>query len=360
MEANGKGIINVLFITRRVDQGHPLAGFAWAWVRELNKQLAMAGGQLTVVTLEPSSAEGLMGNIAVHSVRRGKKNRFKDFIAFSILLKSLVSQNDIIFIHQHPVYALIAAPFAKIYRKKIYLWYVHKKVDYKLRIAAGVCSGIFTASKESFRLRTHTPVHVVGHGIDTDFFTPAEGTSQNSTTVVLSVGRLSPIKGYDILIEAVRYLVQQQNNVTVRIVGGPGLEGQKEYAAGLEQMVKDKGLQGIVRLVGPVAHRDIVNEYRNADVCVNLSDTGSLDKAVLEAMACGMPVITSNEAYQSIVTPIEPSLYVFRTPDAVATAIKRVIAMPPEARRQLGGRLRALVVRDHDLKELVKKIISIV
>ena len=40
--------------------------------------------------------------------------------------------------------------------------------------------------------------------------------------------------------------------------------------------------------------------YQSGDLFVNLSDTGSLDKAVLEAMACGLKILTSNEAFKSV------------------------------------------------------------
>ena len=359
--------MKLLFITRRVDRSHPLAGFAWEWVREFSRQLSEGGGRLTGITLESSASEGLTEEVIIRSVRKTEKNRFKDFFTFCRLLKSLVPQSDAIFVHQHPIYAIIAASFAKLFRKKIYLWYVHKKVDFRLRIAAALCNGIFTASKESFRLKTKRPISIVGHGIDTALFCPADqrGDLRRSTQIevgqkfiILSIGRISPVKGYAVLIDAVQSAVQQCNNLTVRIVGRPGLKEHAGYENELKKSVHEKGLDQVIRFIGPVAHHDIVVEYRNANVFINLSGTGSLDKAVLEAMACGVPVITSNEAFQGLLSQIDNNLFVACAPRAVAMAMLRIINMPPEARRQIGGALRAIVVRDHDLKQLVARILS--
>ncbi len=393
--------MNLLFITRRVDRSHPLAGFAWEWVNEFSSQLSVVGGRLSVITLEPSANEGLADNVAIRSVRKGEKNRVRDFFVYCKLLLSLVPKCDAIFVHQHPVYAIIAAPFAKLYGKKIYLWYMHKQVDAKLRLATALCNGIFTASKESFRLKTKKQVYIVSHGIDTAKLKPlrivldkhasvapawqlrsaspslsayggtmpalaAEGLSENQflapkskdNFLILSIGRISPVKGYAVLIDAVHLALPQCNNLTVRIVGGPGLREQRGYEKNLKKSIHEKGLDQVIQFVGPKPHNEITSEYQHADVFVNLSDTGSLDKAVLEAMACGVPVITSNEAFQEILAQIDPHLFVSSTPRAVATAMLRIINMTPEARRQLGGALRAIVVRDHDLKQLVARILS--
>ncbi|MFA4872430.1 MAG: glycosyltransferase family 4 protein [Patescibacteria group bacterium] len=350
--------MNLLFITRRVDRNHPLAGFTWKWIKEFSVQLSVVSGQLAVITLEPSADEGLADNVMIRSVRKAEKNRVQDFFVFCKLLLSLIPKCDAIFIHQHPVYAIIAAPFAKLFNKKIYLWYMHKHVDIKLRLATALCNGIFTASKESFRLKTKRPISIVGHGIDTNIFKPSDTHTSSNVFTILSAGRLSPVKGYAVLIDAALLALPRFNNLKMRIVGGPGLKEHAWYENELKTLVHEKGLDQVIQFTGPVPHNDIVAEYRNAHVFINLSGTGSLDKAVLEAMACGVPVITSNEAFQGILAQIDPHLYVSCNPRAVAEAIERLITMPLEARRQLGGALRAVVVRDHDLKQLVARILS--
>lgn len=361
--------MNLLFITRRVDPAHPLAGFAESWVREFGEQLSVIDGQLNVITWQEGSAEELPENVKVYAVRNDGINRVIGLIWFIGFILKLISHCDAVFVHQHPVYAICAAPFAKLFRKKIYLWYVHKHVDAKLKFAVMACRGIFTASKESFRLKTKKPVYIVGHGINTAFFKPQLGhappwleNSELRVFHILSVGRISPVKGYETLIDAVEKMkgTNGHSSVQLRIAGGPGLKEHEAYYEKLKQFVKERELESMISFVGPVPHTEVIKEYQNADVFVNLSGTGSLDKTVLEAMACGVPVITSNEAFQELLQTVDKHLFVRKDPEALAAALERIVRMPAEARMQLGGKLRSLVVRDHNLKNLVQRILEVI
>lgn len=68
----------------------------------------------------------------------------------------------------------------------------------------------------------------------------------------------------------------------------------------LKQKIKEKKLEDMIEFVGPIPNRNIADFYKGGDLFVNLSDTGSLDKAVLEAMACELEILTSNEAFKNI------------------------------------------------------------
>ncbi|OGL77182.1 hypothetical protein A3J43_00150 [Candidatus Uhrbacteria bacterium RIFCSPHIGHO2_12_FULL_54_23] len=358
--------MNLLFITRRIESVHPLAGFAASWVKEFAQQLSADGGRLDVITWQEGSAEGLSENVKVYAshgmreIGRIRHTRLIRLIRFIGLMVRLVPKSDVVFAHQHPIYAIIAAPFAKFFRKRLYLWYVHKHVDLKLRIATALCDGIVTASKESFRLKAHTPVSVVGHGIDTGYFKPAEDSSASIEFKIISVGRISPVKGHETLIDAMQIINRRSPHATLTIIGGPGLPAHQAYFEELQRLVREKGLAGVIEFAGPRAHADVVSVYQGADAFVNVSDTGSMDKAVLEACACGVPVVTSNEAFKEFLGAVDSHLYTEKRPAAVAAALERIIAMPLAARHQLGGILRAAVVRDHDLKRLVAKVLDVI
>jgi glycosyltransferase involved in cell wall biosynthesis len=330
-----------------IRKNHFGSGFAAGWAHELKRQLTARGGQL--IALEWQGGNTIF--------------KFTRLVRFVWLLARYVPRSDAIFIHQHPLYAILAAPFARLFGKKIYLWYVHKQVDFKLKLATAFCDGVFTASRESFRLGTKRPVHIVGHGIDTEIFHPGvpHGVNQDKFSI-LSVGRISRVKGYEVLLTAALELTMKRN-VTffhIRIVGGLAIKRDEQYYNYIKNLVKIWNLDRKVTFVGPRTHDTIVAEYRLADIFINLSNTGSLDKAVLEAMACGVPVITSNEAFRDLLQPIDRDLYVERDSKALALAIARIITMSPEARRELGLKLRNVVVRDHDLKQLIARILSLI
>jgi glycosyltransferase involved in cell wall biosynthesis len=119
-------------------------------------------------------------------------------------------------------------------------------------------------------------------------------------------------------------------------------------------------LNEVVEFSGALPHERIVEVYQRADVMLNTSKTGSIDKAVLEAMACALPVVTSNEAFRVMLAPWGDLLAVPPdSPDALASSLRRIQVMPPEERAALGRGLREIVVREHSLDALVKNLIRI-
>ena len=89
--------------------------------------------------------------------------------------------------------------------------------------------------------------------------------------------------------------------------------------------------------------------YQGADIFVNLSSTGSIDKAVLEAMACGCLIITSNEAFKEIL----PAKYLVE--NSARVFADRIIEFKNSAPQD---DLRQIVVEHHSLDKLINKIIQ--
>ena len=71
----------------------------------------------------------------------------------------------------NPEYIVLGGLWWKLWRKKITLWYTHKSVNLKLRIATKLADKIFTASEKSFRL-VSKKVNIMGHGINIEQFIP--------------------------------------------------------------------------------------------------------------------------------------------------------------------------------------------
>jgi glycosyltransferase involved in cell wall biosynthesis len=93
-------------------------------------------------------------------------------------------------------------------------------------------------------------------------------------------------------------------------------------------------------------------------VFVNLSDTGSLDKAVLEAMSCGVTIVTSNVAFKDILGRIDPVLYIHDSdPRELATKLKMLRKRDVQEIHALGRSLREVVVSNHDLRKLAKRLV---
>jgi len=301
--------MKLLIITQTVDKNHPILGFFCRWVKEFAKHFE----HVHVIALQQGKSD-LPGNVTVYSLGKEQKhtnanattdtmiyhskttminhNGFGERVAyvgrFLKLAWRLRRQYDAVFVHMNPEYIVLAGWWWRLIGKKVGLWYTHKSVDLKLRIAEFFTDIIFTASKESFRLPSKK-VQVMGHGIDTDFFKPDAAVKRGAH--LLSVGRLMPSKRHDLAIHTAH-----DAGVSLR-VAGDGPERER-----LEALAQELGAD--VMFLGPLSQEKLRDEYRAAAKFIHRSETGSLDKVVLEAAACGCPVDTSNTALAAL--PLSP------------------------------------------------------
>lgn len=347
--------VKLLMITRKVDKNDALAGFAYNWVRKLGEQV----DNLKVICLEKGDVSGLPNNIKVYSLGKEKGfGRWREFFNFQKLAFKLTPEVDGVFCHMNPEYTILIAPYAKLFRKKIIIWYTHKQITWKLRLASLLANKILTASKESFRINSPKTI-VTGHGIDVEIFKPSKKQDEKDEMFkILSLGRISPTKDYETLIKAIDILVNGQNikKLRVNIIGAPGLSEQKTYFEALKKMAEAMNLKQYIHFLGSVSHKNTVEHYQNSDLFINLSHTGSVDKTILEAMACGCLAITSNEAFFNIL-PLK-FLINQNQPEKLAQKIKYIMDMPDQEKEEIGAKFREKIKQDHNLDLLVLKIVG--
>lgn len=267
--------MRLLICTQAVDQHDSVLGFFVRWIEEFAKHCE----QVTVICLRTGSYE-LPDNVRVYAL--GEGNKLTRALKLVRLAYSLRNEYTSVFVHMNPEYLVAAGWLWRMLGKKITLWYVHKQVNLKLRIATMYAHVVATASKESFRL-TSSKVRVVGHGIDTDFFHP--DTARAREDWLLSVGRLTKSKRHDLAIR-----IAHEENKELRIAGaGPEREA-------LEQLARQLGVH--VQFLGGLTQPQLREVYQAAGRLIHTSETGSLDKVVLEAVACGLPVQTNDPGLQ--------------------------------------------------------------
>ena len=266
--------MKLLICTQTVDARDTDLGFFIRWI----ETFAQNCEQVTIFCLH-TGVYTLPSNVTVVKLGANRLSR-----VFGILSESMKYRHayDTVFVHMNPEYVVVAGWLWRLLGKRIALWYMHKNVDFKLRIATFFVHDIFTASTESFRLKSKK-VQVMGHGIDTELFTPDPHIVRG--TYWLSVGRLYKSKRHDRAIQTAAAAGRD-----LRIVGdGP-------ERASLERLAQS--LHAKVTFVGGVPHSRIRDEFRRAGLFLHTSETGSLDKLLLEAIACGCPVQTFNPAFK--------------------------------------------------------------
>lgn len=270
--------MKLLIVTQAIDQNHPVLGFFVRWVVEFSKHFE----HIHVIALSVGEYE-FPKNVTVHSLGKelpAESYKLKALFRFFSIIWKERNSYDAVFVHMNPEYVVLAGWWWRLTGKKVGLWYTHKSVDLKLRMAEFFANTVFTASKESFRLSSKK-LHVMGHGIDTDFFTPDPSVVRGGH--MLSVGRLMKTKRHDLAIR-----VAAEANAPLRIAG----EGSERER--LKTLARE--LNADVSFLGALTQAKLRNEYRAARSLVHTSETGSLDKVVLEAFACGCPVQTNDPA----------------------------------------------------------------
>ena len=108
--------------------------------------------------------------------------------------------------------------------------------------------------------------------------------------VVLYVGRIEPLKGVDILLQAFS-LMENVNETRLMIVGGN--VNQVSEMARLRLLSTELSIDHKVTFTGPVAHSELPDYYNATDVFALPSYYESFGLVALEAMACGKPVVAS-------------------------------------------------------------------
>ena len=334
-----------MIITQKVDINDDNLGFFHSWLEKMAEKADI------FVIANYVGQYDLPSNVKVFSLGKeiGVGKLVKIFKYQWFLLKLLPRVNGVFF-HMCPEYVLGAHLWPKIFRKKTLLWYTHKSVNWKLRLAEKLIDKIFTASKESFRLPSKK-LEITGHGIDLDKFKPAETEKDGSKFKIISVGRISPVKNYEIMINTAEILKNKNFNFEIKVAGAPILESDKIYFEKLKNLIQEKELENIVEFVGPIPNKYIAEFYQSGDLFINLSDTGSLDKAVLEAMACGLKILTSNEAFKDI---LPEENFTKNEPKAVAEKIENLSKSPNMNKDKFIDYMSA----NHGLDNLAERIVT--
>ena len=338
-------------ITRKVDKDDSQAGFIYGWVKKLAQNVDI----LKVICLEKGNTKGLPDNVEIFSLGKERgKNRLREFINFQRGALKFIGKVDGVFCHQNPEYTILIFPYAKFFRKKIVSWYSHKAINWKVKLINVLADKIVTPTQEAFGLESDKKI-VISHGIDTELFKPAPPKEKSDIFRIISVGRISPIKDYKTLIKAIS-IINNNINIKVNIIGGLGLDNQQNYFKELQQMIKEKRLESIINFKNSIPNRKLPKYYQESDLSINLCPTGSPDKAVLESMACGLPVLVANETFKDGFGHYADEL-IFKHGNVKDLAKKITDLAGNSQLKEIGLYLREQVVKNHNLDNLMGKIV---
>jgi glycosyltransferase involved in cell wall biosynthesis len=293
-----------------------------------------------------------------------KKAPVKEWLQAVALADAIATAGDVRHVHAHFCHsATMVAWLAAVIEGLPLSFTAHAKdvyqsslnpaglLDRKLRAARFVITCTAT-NQRHLQARTATPVYCLYHGLNVEF---ARLCAERSRSIapsggvrVLAVGRLVEKKGFDVLLDACARLRQRGVSVEGTIVGEPG-----EHGAVLREQAARLGLTGCVTFAGPMSQSELFEQYARATVfclpcrVLENGDRDGIPNVIAEAMACGLPVVTTNASgapelmdngVSGIVVPPDDAI-------AVADAIEMLHRQPEMAESLAREARRAISTR---------------
>jgi glycosyltransferase involved in cell wall biosynthesis len=173
---------------------------------------------------------------------------------------------------------------------------------------------------------------VIPTGVDTNFFTPDWQRPANQRPRVLFVGSLRPFKGPQLLVRAASRFPEADF-----VIAGDGF-----MASELKSQVEQENLTNC-ELVGSLNHSDLLQQYRKADIFMFPSRWEGSPKVILEAAACGLPVIARGDYGPETVADGETG-YLGKSDDELLERLRYLLGNS-DLRRNMGRASRALSER---------------
>jgi glycosyltransferase involved in cell wall biosynthesis len=202
------------------------------------------------------------------------------------------------------------------------------------------------------------PIATVPNGVDVPEERPrgvgsgAERAVRGGLRTALFLGRIYPIKGLPMLIEA--WARAQPDGWILRIAGPDEAGHQKQ----VEKAVTAAGLGQVVSFTGPLAYGMKKSAFFDAELFVLPTHSESFGIVVGEALAHGLPVLTTTGAPWSILPDSGCGWWVDATVDGITEGLRRATILDPETLRSMGAKGRALVSAKFGWKRVADRMLS--
>lgn len=167
--------------------------------------------------------------------------------------------------------------------------------------------------------------YIIPNGVDIKRFYPNQTLSEyRDDKIILTVSRLDNKKGIEYAIESMPNILKYYPNTTLQIIG------DGDFRPELEKITKSLCLQKSVEFTGGIPNTDVPYYLQNADIFLLPSLFEGLPLTLLEAMACGLPVISTpvSIAPDIIIKWNNGIIVPFKSPEAIADAVISILSNP--------------------------------
>jgi glycosyltransferase involved in cell wall biosynthesis len=342
--------MKLLIVTQKVDSDDPILGFFHNWILELSNKFE----KISVICLEMGKYD-LPENVKVFSLgKESKRSRIRYINNFFNLILGLHRDYDLVFVHMNQEYILLGGFIWKILGKKIYFWRNHQYGNFLTRIAVWLSNKVFCTSKFAF-VTKYKKAEIMPVGIDTNLFKlGAESLGlETKKNKILFLGRMSSIKKPDLLVEALNILNRNGANFVCDFYGDSLIKEQNYYNS-LKNKSKELGLEGKINFYKAVANYETPKIYGEHNIFVNLTPSGSFDKTILEASACGCVLVVTNKSLKGEID--ERMIAENDNPKNIAEKISFWLNAGNEETNKASAKLQEYVLKNHSLTKLINDL----
>lgn len=343
--------MRLVFVTQRVDPDDPVLAATVPKIAALAERV----DELSVIARRAVPG-ALPDSVRVTTFDASDKGR-RGLRFAAALTAELRRRPDAMVAHMIPLYAIFAAPLARVFGVRVILWYAHWKAHAPLRLAERLAHAVVSVDRRSFPFDSHK-LAAIGHGIDIGQF-PCRAEGANGTLRLLALGRYSPAKGLDPVLRGLRTALDRGLDARLEVYGVTGNAFERGHRQELERLAGALALDGRVRLEGPVPRAELPRLFARSDLLVNNMRSGAPDKVVYEASAGCLPVVASNPVFDELFAGLEPQLSFAReSPGDLAARLEAFAAVDEAQRARLGRELRDRVRERHSVESWADGILK--
>ena len=240
--------------------------------------------------------------------------------------------------------------------KKRLAWWLYQRRD--LKHARCHHTTAEAEARNVQHLGLGVPIVAVPNGVDVPEERPgvvgseAEKAVRSGRRTALFLGRIYPVKGLPMLVEA--WARVRPDGWLLRIAGPDEAGHQKQ----VERAVSAAGLGEVVSFTGPIGHQMKKSAFFDADLFVLPTHSESFGIVVAEALAHGLPVLTTTGAPWSILPESGCGWWVDATVDGIAEGLRQATILDPEILQAMGAKGRALVITEFGWNRVADRILS--
>lgn len=229
---------------------------------------------------------------------------------------------------------------------------LQKKMKETLKNADLVCSTSKVMTEPVIPYRKD--VKVIPFGVNTDQFKLIV-KKESSKIIIGTVKSLKPIYGIDKLIKAFSSLTQKLTDLELELhIYGDGPEKEKYI-----ELTNSLSVQSKVKFLGQIANNKVPDALNTFDIFANLSEFESFGVSVLEASACGIPVIASNiGGLKEVVVQEKTGFLVDQNNENEIIEKLSLLVLNPNLRNTLGANGRDFVLNNYDINQSTKMMIE--